>query len=154
MKEAGHLMMDSLYEEAIVIYNKVIEQDPDNMQAIKFQANCYARLRDHESALEKLSKGLELDNSDDLLYLLSGQSHLALGNFEEAIRAFQKAIKLKPDNINAHYNIGSMYYNRWLKEGNEEDKIKGCKYFKKAADLCSDFANEIFSKNCNEYYSK
>ena len=74
----------------------------------------------------------EFPNSINL-YNIIGASNKGLGKLEEAIEAYNKAILLKPDFAEAHYNIG----NTLKKQGKLEEATEA---FRKALDIKPDYA--------------
>ena len=61
-------------------------------------------------------------------YFDLGQVLVTVGQFEEAIKNFQKAIQIKRDFANAYYNLGFAYLGLGL-------KVKAAKAFQKAIRL-------------------
>jgi tetratricopeptide (TPR) repeat protein len=51
---------------------------------------------------------LESDNEADL-YIQLAQVYAENEDYEQAIKNYQKAIKLEPNNANSHYNLGLVY---------------------------------------------
>lgn len=39
-----------------------------------------------------------------------GSAYVAKKEYETAIRCFQDALKIQPDNVKAHYNLGLVYF--------------------------------------------
>jgi tetratricopeptide (TPR) repeat protein len=58
----------------------------------------YAQNGKPESALEEIQKGIRIDPAIVSAYGNLGRIYMAMGNFEEAIKAFQKARSLEPGN--------------------------------------------------------
>lgn len=48
-------------------------------------------------------------------YIANGRQFNADGKVDEAIESFKKAIKLKPENKDLHYELGVIYYEGWRK---------------------------------------
>lgn len=74
---------------------------PKKAQGGETQKNALIRTPDHEKA----SKG----------FLELGVKHGLAGRYDEAIRAFEEAIFYYPDNADAHFSLGHVYYDlgRW-----------------------------------------
>ncbi len=48
-------------------------------------------------------------------YIANGRQFNAAGKVDEAIESFKKAIKLKPESSDLHYELGVIYYEEWGK---------------------------------------
>jgi tetratricopeptide (TPR) repeat protein len=46
-----------------------------------------------------------------------------LGKLDEAVAAYKKSIELKPDNFDAVYNLGALYFNDGAELANKANKI-------------------------------
>ena len=59
-------------------------------------------------------------------HLEFGNGHLQEGNYEEAIRAFEKAIRIDPENIGAGMALASFHYDwRYRESGNVPERSPG-----------------------------
>ena len=100
------------------------------------QLNSLVNLYTHgqyKEALTQASQLLKNFPNDINLYNISGAANQRLGNLEEAVEAYNKAISLKPDYADAYYNLGNA-----LKEQDKlEDAIKA---YKKAITLNPKYA--------------
>jgi tetratricopeptide (TPR) repeat protein len=56
-------------------------------------------------------KNLNIDEKTAEEYTKIGNNNDHISNFEKAIEAYKKAIKINPDSDGAHHNIGLAYYN-------------------------------------------
>lgn len=66
LKQGNRYLSELDYEEAIVVFEAVIDIEPNNEQAYLGLAEAYLGLEDYEKAIETLDRGLELTNSDRL----------------------------------------------------------------------------------------
>ena len=100
------------------------------------QLNSLVNLYTHgqyKEALTQASQLLKNFPNDINLYNISGAANQRLGNLEEAVEAYNKAISLKPDYADAYYNLG----NALKEQGKLEDAIKA---YKKAITLNPKYA--------------
>ena len=67
-----------------------------------------------------------------LTHYLTGVVMAGLEHEKEAINAFEKAIKLNPDDFESYASLGKIYYDRAEKTFSKEDADKSIEYFKKA----------------------
>ena len=63
----------------------------------------------HKAGLELISKAAEVDKTDDLIALNLGIAYSLNGMQEKAGEAFQRAIALEPNNLDARFNCGTHF---------------------------------------------
>jgi len=94
--------------EAARSYLKVTELQPDNAWAFGNLGVAYMELGDNRRALVSLEKSIGI-TPDAYTYANLGTVRYWQGDFEEAARATQAAIKLLPDEAWIHRNLGDAY---------------------------------------------
>lgn len=62
-------------------------------------------------ALEYLTKAIEIDSTNSILYFSKGALYDKLGNYSEAKLLYKKAIDLNDNYFDANFNLGSLYFN-------------------------------------------
>lgn len=82
---------------------------------------------------------LELAPDFGVSYNMLGYSEMALGNMDEAKKAFEKYIEMEPDNANAYDSMGEFYMNA-------EDYKKSAEFYQKAFDLGMQMAGKRAEK--------
>ncbi|MEI7981074.1 MAG: tetratricopeptide repeat protein [Bacteroidota bacterium] len=81
------------FKAAISDYDKAIEQDPGNIQAIFHRANTKTCITDFAGAIEDYSKVIQLDPKDANAYSCRGNSKRITCDYKGAIADFDNAIK-------------------------------------------------------------
>ncbi len=81
---------------AITCYTKAIEQDPTNAVYYCNRAAAYFMQNDYFRVVEDAKKSIELNPAYSKAYHRLGRAHLALGEPEEAVAVFEKALELEP----------------------------------------------------------
>ena len=111
--------------------NKLNAQEPSE---IKIQP-IINKIRNgqHQEVLKEASMLLEEFPNSLNLYNIIGVANKSLGNLDEAISAFRKALSIRPDYPEAHNNIGVTFN----EQGKQTEAIKA---FKKAVALKPDFS--------------
>lgn len=87
-------------EEAVECYSKAIKIDPSNAIYFSNRAAAYSMMGEHFKALEDAKQSCKLNPSYSKAYNRLGKAHLALGEPEEAVIAFEKALELEPKDVN------------------------------------------------------
>lgn len=93
---ANLLLEQQKMEPAIVLLQRAIKKFANFRAAHKNLAMAYLQTRRYPSALEHLSKAVQLGEADGAVMGLIGQCHLALENGPEAETAFRYAAFLQP----------------------------------------------------------
>ncbi len=69
---------------------------PDDCRLLKLLANLQIRSKEYEAGLASIEKVLLLDPNDAESWSLKGAASAYLGRKEEAVSAFEQAMKLDP----------------------------------------------------------
>ncbi|WDC84205.1 tetratricopeptide repeat protein [Caloramator sp. mosi_1] len=96
------------YQEALKILIHLYENNPDNLDVIYYIAVCYRNLGLNEKALMylyELYSKLEVPEVN----IEIGLNLASLGYYQEALRYFKDALKLKPNDSSIICNIGVCY---------------------------------------------
>ncbi len=131
--------------KAVEIMKQAFEKYP-NDQSINVQLiNYYIMSGQPNEAIGYLDKAIEKEKDNSSFYLAKGVALDRLGRQEEAIEVYKKATEVKPENADAYYNIGVIYFNRGVKQFDvanlvptndqvryEAEKKKSDDYFKEA----------------------
>ena len=96
------------YQEAIEYYTESIKLRPW-AGAYNNRGMVYYRLDDYDSAIEDLTKAIELDGKLSEAYNNRGTVYRKEREFDLAINDFGQAIELKPDYAEAYSNRGNAY---------------------------------------------
>jgi tetratricopeptide (TPR) repeat protein len=121
LTKKGHL------DEAQKIYLAVLKSSPKNHEAKNYlsilrqrkQTNLTQKQLDEvmklyssgqiSNALAAISLLIEAFPNESLLFNINGACYSEIGPIESAIDSFEKAIALKPNYLEAHYNLGAAY---------------------------------------------
>ncbi len=94
-------------DAAAMLYNKVLEIEPNNINAISLLGTLNLQRGNHNIACMLLKKSLVLKPDNAMAYNNLGSALQTSGRFEEAINNYKRAIELKPDYDEAYYNLGN-----------------------------------------------
>ncbi len=103
------------YREAIELYNKGLENNPDDACLYNNRGLFFYALEQYTEAISDYNKAIELKSDFTDAYYNRGLAYFRKGsyyNFEprkKAIEDFTKAIELKPDFVDAYYNRAVTY---------------------------------------------
>lgn len=82
------------YDEALMLYRANLHSEPDEPEHYFKVGYIYFKQQCFETALSHLNEGLRLNDSDVDMWYYKGQCHLKIQQYEEALSATQKCIKL------------------------------------------------------------
>ena len=97
------------YKQAVAAYQKAVELDKENLDALRGLAQNLVYDNHPEAALEQYQAIAEADPQDAQAYLRMADIYRRMGRFEPAIDNLKKATKLVPDSLEVAYNIALVY---------------------------------------------
>jgi len=119
------------------------ERYPENLDMIFAEANIYIHTGDLHEAERVLDIAIERDPENPGLYFAFGANYDQMSQdtvyyskeerqfaFEEAAKAYEKALELEPEYFDALYNLGALYFNKGLEMLEEaEDRLRATQDF-------------------------
>ena len=96
-----------LREEACSIYNRILQQEPDNVEALRLRAVVYMETGELSNCEKILSRALTLSPDNAAIYNNLGSYYQAKKNNKKALVQFQKALELDPEFGAAANNLGN-----------------------------------------------
>lgn len=117
-----------MFEEAIKIFEKVLEVEPLHKKSLLGLADSWRGLKNWEKALEVWKKYLEVEPKDSLVITRMGDAYRKLKDYQKAEECYLKAIEINHKNKFALMGIGDMFYKL-------EDFDKALIYWEKLVDI-------------------
>lgn len=97
-------------ERDYYFYSRMIDENPENVQAYLAVAEAYYKMKEPEKAISVLEEAEKIDPLDFRPVFEKGKILYELGKKSEAIRAFEKAMKKAPNNIYPIFYLGKIYF--------------------------------------------
>ena len=97
------------YQKRIVELEKVVANEPKNLQAWTMLANDYYDTDQTQKAINAYAKALELDPKNPNLLTDQGVMYKRIGWYDKALVNFEKAQQIDPKHLQSLYNIGVIY---------------------------------------------
>jgi protein O-GlcNAc transferase len=94
--------------EALAIYRKILEADPEDVDVIHFMGVLYKQIGQKDEALRFLERAVELDPEYAEAHFNLAAVLAERGLVDRAQGSYEKAIKLKPDYIEARFNLANV----------------------------------------------
>ncbi len=117
------LMLQEQYDDALLYFQRVLMKEPQNSLARINVGYICLKKRIFGEAIEHLSKAIRLDNDRKATlyaHYYLGLLYLEREMYDDARNFFQKSIKLGPNLVEAHYELG-----RALWFGGDKDAARG-----------------------------
>ena len=96
---------------------------PREQSLIIEELNIYLSNEEFDKAKENLALAAEQDPTNEILWFSLGSVLDNLGNVDEAIDAYKKALEIKADYFDANYNLGALYFNQVVQGINEANDM-------------------------------
>lgn len=157
------------FENAEKWISKGRERYPDNLDLIFSEANVFLTTGNIPEARRVLELAIERDPENANLHYAFAVNFDQMSKdtvftaeerefaYDEAVKAYQKAIELNPDYFDAIYNLGALYFNEGIKLFLEADNILRDGYttanLQKASAL-EDKSKEMWRNNAQPYLER
>ena len=105
---ASNHLQNQQYEQSLVLYLLICGVDPYNDIALRGLALSYINLSQNNEAIGAAKRLLEIKPDDPSVYAFLGDLYSSSDLFDEAIKAYSKAILINPDPL-YYINLGSIY---------------------------------------------
>ncbi|MBI3286573.1 MAG: tetratricopeptide repeat protein [Chloroflexi bacterium] len=96
-------------DEAMSEYQLALRLDPFHPKALIQVAATYEKKGQYRAAIDQLRRTSEMLPDFDWTWKRLGDLHRSQGNYEEALRAYGKALGIDPGNIDAKVGVGLTY---------------------------------------------
>lgn len=123
------------YDEAIAIYQKILEENPDCTAAMYEMSISYSASGDTLKAIETATKGTKYRSSElPLFYILIANTWDEKGNPKKAIDIYQETIKILNGEKDNQSALASVYYNLGVTYTSQKQYKEARDSFKKAVE--------------------
>jgi tetratricopeptide (TPR) repeat protein len=100
-------------DEAIQLCSRLIDSEPNLYDAFKQRAHLFARIGKWTSAIEDITRAIELNSEEPAFYFSRARWHIQAKEFVEAIRDLGEVIDLEKYHSDTYY-LESAYFFRAL----------------------------------------
>ncbi|MDD2308257.1 MAG: tetratricopeptide repeat protein [Desulfuromonadaceae bacterium] len=97
------------YSQRIAQAEKIVAQDPKNLNAWISLGNDYFDTAQSQKAINAYGKALEIEPNNPNVLTDQGVMFRAVGWYDKALANFEKANKLDPNHLQSLYNAGLVY---------------------------------------------
>jgi tetratricopeptide (TPR) repeat protein len=107
---ARSFMKQGDWDNAILVLNRAVQSDPNNLDLQKDLILSYYYKRDYTNALEKVKAALDRNDADVTVYQLAGNVYKALEQAKDADRLYKRAIKKFPSSGALYSEYGELLW--------------------------------------------
>jgi tetratricopeptide (TPR) repeat protein len=97
------------HAEAAKEFQAELDNDPQHMQAMLYLADADIQLEKIDDAMPLLEKLVSQNSENAMAHRDLGIVYTARDRNPEAVKEFQQAIRLAPNDVNAHYRLARLY---------------------------------------------
>lgn len=111
-------------DKAVEYLRKAQDAFPENSDFLKREINVLIQDESYDEAEQKLTKAIEKEGDNPILFYNRAYLYEQMGRGEDAIENYKKAIELDPNYFDANFNLAAYYFNKAaeiLTEANEMD---------------------------------
>lgn len=95
------------------VADKTVETNAQTSQEGDYSAALnYFNAKNYEKAAAEFEKVVKNDAKNQQAYLHLGRSYQSLNKTDPAVGAYKKAIEIKPDDAEANYELGKIYFDK------------------------------------------
>jgi tetratricopeptide (TPR) repeat protein len=96
--DATELFQNGNYNQAIIIYDQILESEPNNISTLNMKGIAYSNMEYHTKSLKQFYKVLEINSENARALTGMGVGFGNLGEYSESLSYLQKADKVNPNN--------------------------------------------------------
>jgi len=108
-KGADDAMKRNDYEAAILLHQRLLENEPANGLALYHLGYAYGQTGNHMMEVFYYEKAIDLGFKEASIFFNSGMAYGELYQIENSIRAFNKALDINPDSADNHFGLALAY---------------------------------------------
>lgn len=99
---ANYLRDSHEFPKAVIIYDRLLLNFPDDADAFYEAAIAYSQNQQPDKAIQAIEKALQLMDPPQLkYYMLAGSLYESIGNYTEALKAYENALTIDPNHSEA-----------------------------------------------------
>jgi tetratricopeptide (TPR) repeat protein len=117
------------YTSRIAEAEKIVAQDPKNLNAWLSLGNDYFDTEQAQKAIHAYGKALEIEPNNANVLTDQGVMYRKVGWYDKALANFEKAQKIEPNHLQSLYNAGVVY------AVDLKDHVKARPYWKKILEI-------------------
>lgn len=143
---ARTFMRSGDFDNAILVLNSALKQDPNNIDLKKDLVLSYTYKRDFAKALGIVKPMLEEDDVDEQTYQLSGNVYRALALYKDGEKMYKKALKKFPESGPLYNEYGEMLW--------DTKNYSAIQQWEKGIEAAPSYAGNYYNAASYYYFTK
>ena len=113
-------------QNALKYIKKGLEQFPSEISLINLEIDLLMKMGSStEDIITKLSEAIDLDNSNEILYIIRSQMYSKIENTDAAESDLIEALEINPESTTANNNLAGLYLDLSVQVDNELKEYRG-----------------------------
>ena len=113
-------------QNALKYTKKGLEQFPSEISLINLEIDLLMKMGSStEDIITKLSEAIDLDNSNEILYIIRSQMYSKIENIDAAESDLIEALEINPESSTANNNLAGLYLDLSVQVDNELKEYRG-----------------------------
>jgi len=108
--QADSLYSTGKYEEALNLYDRILDSNPNNITVLKSKADSLSRLGNYQGAIAWYERALAIDPNNTDVLNNKGNTMRYLGEVNKALEMYDKALSIDANYTKAMMNKAVMFY--------------------------------------------
>ncbi len=146
LETARNFMNAGDWDNAIIVLNSAIRQNPDNLELHKYLVLSYTYKREFAKALEVVKPVLDRDDLDVQMYQAAGNVYRALALSKDGEKMYKKALKKFPNSGPLYSEYGDLL---WDKQDYEAIEL-----WEKGIEVDPSYASNYYNAAIYYYFTK
>lgn len=143
---ARTFMRSGDFDNAILVLNSALKQDPKNIELKKDLVLSYTYKRDFAKALETVKPLLEEDDVDEQTYQVAGNVYRALALYKDGEKMYKKALKKFPESGPLYNEYGEMLW--------DTKNYSAVQQWEKGIEAAPSYAGNYYNAASYYYFTK
>jgi tetratricopeptide (TPR) repeat protein len=143
---ARTFMRSGDFDNAIVVLNRALQKEPNNLDMQKDLTLAYYYKRDYAKALDQVKPMLERDDADVQVYQVAGNIYKALEEVKDADKMYKKALKKFPKSGALFSEYGELLW--------EKKDYSAIQYWEKGIETDPSYAGNYYNAATYYYFTK
>jgi hypothetical protein len=134
------------FDNAILVLNRALQQDKNNLELQKDLVQCYYYKKDYVKAIEGAKVLIDRDDADVISFQIAGNIYKALEEVKECEKMYKKGLKKFPKSGALHSEYGELL---WAKQD-----YSAIEYWEKGIEIDPGYGGNYYNAAVFYFYTK